>query len=101
MIVRIKDFFEEIWIVVNGMYRIMVLKGDIFEIRVFGMFIKDIMVLDFRKIYIFLELDGELLEIIRILVKKGEKEIVNIVFGEKKKVVVGYFMRNIISREEI
>lgn len=100
-IVRIKDSFEETRTAANGMYRIMASKGDILEIRALGMLIKDTMVLDSRKIHIPLEPDGELLETIRILAKKGEKETVNTAFGEKKKAAVGYSTRNTISREEI
>jgi len=100
-IVRIKDTFEETRTAANGMYRILASKGDILEIRALGMLIKDTMVLDSRKIHIPLEPDGELLETIRILAKKGEKETVNTAFGEKKKAAVGYSTRNTINREEI
>ncbi|KAA3624544.1 MAG: hypothetical protein DWP94_03195 [Flavobacterium sp.] len=100
-IVRIKGTFEETRTAANGMYRIMASKGEVLEIRALGMLIKDTMVDESRKIHIPMKPDGELLETIRILAKKSEKETVNTAFGEKKKAAVGYSTRNTINREEI
>lgn len=100
-IVRIKDSFEETRTAANGMYRIIASKGEVLEIRALGMLIKDTMVQESGKIHIPLEPDGELLETIRILAKKSEKETVNTAFGEKKKAAVGYSTRNTINREDI